>query len=88
MFNNNVAVSLGAWIYMVSLFMLWFHFQQFGQQRKREIRLMKNREAARECRFSLEYMYKGRALAMVFNVCFMRCNKVGPKKSQFPFPLL
>ena len=23
---------------------------QFGQQRKREIRLMKNREAARECR--------------------------------------
>ena len=36
----------------ILLLTLWFHFQQFGQQRKREIRLMKNREAARECRLT------------------------------------
>ena len=50
--KNELYLEMETLFFFILLLTLWFHFQQFGQQRKREIRLMKNREAARECRLT------------------------------------
>ena len=54
----NYILKWKLFVFYILLLTLWFHFQQFGQQRKREIRLMKNREAARECRLT-SFFYLG-----------------------------